>query len=221
MQADSAACQDLVCDLVSNRLPASYGFDPVADIQVLCPSKIGPAGTVALNIRLQQLLNPPQPGRRQMTSFGVTYREGDKVMQVRNNYDILYEREDGEGGVGAFNGDLGVIEAIDQRAGTVKVRFDDRLVTYSGETVRELDIAYAITIHKSQGSEFGAVVLPVSPDTPRRLCYRNLIYTGVTRAKNLLVLAGSRAVLNAMVENDRKTLRYSCLVYLLRDDSII
>ncbi|MPN58740.1 ATP-dependent RecD-like DNA helicase [bioreactor metagenome] len=101
------------------------------------------------------------------------------------------------------------------------MRFDDRLVTYSGETVRELDIAYAITIHKSQGSEFGAVVLPVSADTPRRLCYRNLIYTGVTRAKNLLVLAGSRAVLNAMVENDRKTLRYSCLVYLLRDESII
>lgn len=221
LQADSAACQDLVCELVSTRLPASYGFDPVADIQVLCPSKIGPAGTVALNIRLQQLLNPPQPGRRQMTSFGVTYREGDKVMQVRNNYDILYEREDGEGGVGAFNGDLGVIEVIDPRAGTVKVRFDDRLVTYSGETVRELDIAYAITIHKSQGSEFGAVVLPVSADTPRRLCYRNLIYTGVTRAKNLLVLAGSRAVLNAMVENDRKTLRYSCLVYLLRDESII
>ena len=220
LQADGEACQDLVCELVSARLPKSYGFDPVADIQVLCPSKLGPTGTAALNARLQQLLNPPAPGKRQLTYFGVTYREGDKVMQVRNNYDILYEREDGEGGVGAFNGDLGVIEAVDPRAGSLRVRADDRLLTYSGESIRELEIAYAVTIHKSQGSEFGAVVLPVSADTPKRLCYRNLIYTGVTRAKQLLVLAGSRGTLHAMIENDRKMLRYSCLTRLLQDESV-
>ena len=220
LSAQGQSSQELICDLVSSRLPRSYGFDPVEEIQVLCPSKLGPAGTQALNARLQEILNPPAPGKRQLTYFGVTYREGDKVMQVRNNYDILYERQNGESGVGAFNGDLGIIEAVDPRAGSLRVRADDRLITYTGENIRELEIAYAITIHKSQGSEFGAVVLPVTEDTPRRLCYRNLIYTGVTRAKRLLVLVGSRAVLHSMIENDRKMLRYSCLVRLLQDDSI-
>ena len=220
LSADGQACQDLICDLVAARLPKSYGFDPVEDIQVLCPSKLGPAGTLALNARLQALLNPPAPGKRQLTYFGVTYRVGDKVMQVRNNYDLLYEREDGESGVGAFNGDLGIIEAVDPRAGSLKVRSDDRLYTYTGETLRELEIAYAVTVHKSQGSEFRAVVLPVAEDTPRRLCYRNLIYTGVTRARQLLILAGSRRTLREMIENDRKTLRYSCLTRLLQDEAI-
>lgn len=120
------------------------------------PQQAGPPPAPRRSTRgLQQLLNPPAPGKRQLTYFGVTYREGDKVMQVRNNYDILYEREDGEGGVGAFNGDLGVIEAVDPRAGSLRVRADDRLLTYSGESIRELEIAYAVTIHKSQGSEFG------------------------------------------------------------------
>lgn len=118
-------------------------------------------------------------------------------------------------GSGAFNGDLGIIEAVDPRAGSLRVRADDRLITYTGENIRELEIAYAITIHKSQGSEFGAVVLPVTEDTPRRLCYRNLIYTGVTRAKRLLVLVGSRAVLHSMIENDRKdaALFLSCAAF--------
>ena len=105
-------------------------------------------------------------------------------------------------------------------SGSLKVRSDDRLYTYTGETLRELEIAYAVTVHKSQGSEFRAVVLPVAEDTPRRLCYRNLIYTGVTRARQLLILVGSRQVLRAMIENDRKTLRYSCLAPLLQDDLI-
>ncbi|HIV87292.1 MAG TPA: ATP-dependent RecD-like DNA helicase [Candidatus Pygmaiobacter gallistercoris] len=220
LPARGQECQDLICDLVVNRLPKSYGLDPVEEIQILCPSKLGTAGTQALNARLQALLNPPAPGKKQLTYFGVTYREGDKVMQVRNNYDLLYERENGDGGVGAFNGDLGIIEAVDPRSGSLKVRSDDRLYTYTGETLRELEIAYAVTVHKSQGSEFRAVVLPVAEDTPRRLCYRNLIYTGVTRARQLLILVGSRQVLRAMIENDRKTLRYSCLAPLLQDDSI-
>ena len=220
LAASGQASQELICELVAARLPKSYGFDPVEDIQVLCPSKLGPAGTMALNARLQELLNPPARGKRQLTYFGVTYREGDKVMQVRNNYDLLYEREGKEGGVGAFNGDLGIIESVDPRAGSLKVRSDDRLYTYTGDTLRELEIAYAVTVHKSQGSEFKAVVLPVSEETPRRLCYRNLIYTGVTRARQLLILVGSRQTLREMIENDRKTLRYSCLARLLQDESV-
>ena len=132
LESDGEACQQLVCDLVCRRLPQSYGFDPFEDIQVLCPSKIGPLGTVALNAALQQRLNPPAPGRPQLNIRDKILRVGDKVMQVRNNYDIPYTRPDGgEEGAGAFNGDMGVIVDVDVRGGSVTVRSEDRLLVYT------------------------------------------------------------------------------------------
>lgn len=219
MQTDGAAGPELVCDLVAKRLPASYGFSPTRDIQVLCATRLGPLGTENLNRRLQQLLNPPMRGKNQLENRGTTWREGDKVMQTRNNYDITWRRDDGEEGAGAFNGDIGVIEHVDRRGSALQVRFDDRVCQYEGEDIAQLELAYAVTVHKSQGSEFEAVILPVA-EVPAKLCYRNLLYTGVTRAKKLLILPGQASVLGAMVRNDRRILRYSCFCDLLQDEAL-
>ena len=210
------ACQRLVCDLVAARLPQAYGFDPVRDIQVLCPTKVGPTGSVELNRRLQALLNPPGPGKPQIGSAdgGRVLRLGDKVMQIKNDYDITYERNGAEAGVGAYNGDMGIVTAVDTENRTVTVQMDDRRYTYMADQLSELEPAYAVTVHKSQGSEFPAVVLPAA-DVPARLCYRNLLYTGVTRARKLCVLVGSARTERAMVENVRQNLRFSGLRYFL------
>lgn len=210
------ACQRLVCDLVATRLPQAYGFDPVRDIQVLCPTKVGPTGSVELNRRLQALLNPPGPGKPQIGSAdgGRVLRLGDKVMQIKNDYDITYERNGAEAGVGAYNGDMGIVTAVDTENRTVTVQMDDRRYTYMADQLSELEPAYAVTVHKSQGSEFPAVVLPAA-DVPARLCYRNLLYTGVTRARKLCVLVGSARTERAMVENVRQNLRFSGLRYFL------
>ncbi len=220
LESDGEACADLVCDLVCRRLPQSYGFDPFEDIQVLCPSKIGPLGTVALNAALQQRLNPPGPGRPQIQVRDKILRVGDKVMQIKNNYDIPYTRPDGgEDGAGAFNGDMGVIESVDVRGSSVTVRSEDRRIVYTSEYLRELEPAYAVTIHKSQGSEFPAVIVPVM-DVPPKLCYRNLLYTGVTRAKSLCILAGHSREVVQMVHSVRRNKRFSCLAELLQRDDL-
>ena len=217
LEADGDAAQQLVCDLVTTRLPRSYGFDPIRDIQVLCPTKLGPTGTQALNAALQNLLNPPQKGKPQLQSASRVFRVGDKVMQVRNNYEILWQRIGGEQGVGAYNGDIGIVESIHPRDRSMVVRMDDRRMLYPAENLNELEIAYAITVHKSQGSEFPAVILPVA-QVPPRLCYRNLFYTGVTRARKLCVVAGRRDVVNRMMSNIRQNLRYSGLCALLKEE---
>ena len=217
LEADGDAAQQLVCDLVTTRLPRSYGFDPIKDIQVLCPTKLGPTGTQALNAALQNLLNPPQKGKPQLQSASRVFRVGDKVMQVRNNYEILWQRIGGEQGVGAYNGDIGIVESINPRDRSMVVRMDDRRMLYPAENLNELEIAYAITVHKSQGSEFPAVILPVA-QVPPRLCYRNLFYTGVTRARKLCVVAGRRDVVNRMMSNIRQNLRYSGLCELLKEE---
>ncbi len=217
LEADGDAAQQLVCDLVTTRLPRSYGFDPIRDIQVLCPTKLGPTGTQALNAALQNLLNPPQKGKPQLQSASRVFRVGDKVMQVRNNYEILWQRIGGEQGVGAYNGDIGIVESINPRDRSMVVRMDDRRMLYPAENLNELEIAYAITVHKSQGSEFPAVILPVA-QVPPRLCYRNLFYTGVTRARKLCVVAGRRDVVNRMMSNIRQNLRYSGLCELLKEE---
>ena len=211
------ACQRLVCDLVATRLPQAYGFDPVRDIQVLCPTKVGPTGSVELNRRLQELLNPPGPGKPQIGSSdgGRVLRLGDKVMQIKNDYDITYERNGAEAGVGAYNGDMGIVTAVDTENRTVTVQMDDRRYTYMADQLSELEPAYAVTVHKSQGSEFPAVVLPAA-DVPARLCYRNLLYTGVTRARRLCVLVGSSRTERTMVDNVRQNLRFSGLRYFLK-----
>lgn len=214
---DATACAQLVADLVSRRLPQSYGFHPREDIQVLCPTKRGTVGTVALNTLLQEHLNPPEAHKPQINLHDRILRLGDKVMQIKNNYDIPYTRPDGgEDGAGAFNGDIGVIEAVDPRANTVTVRSEDRRIVYTAEFLRELELAYAITIHKSQGSEYAAIVIPLM-DVPPKLCYRNLLYTGVTRARKLCVITGHAHEAAQMVANVKRNLRFSCLADFLRE----
>ena len=215
LEASGEACQQLVCDLVCSRLPKSYGLDPIQDIQVLCPMKMGFSGTQALNAKLQERLNPPQRGRAQLEAGGRIFRVGDKVMQIRNNYDIPWQRAGGEEGVGAYNGDIGVIESIGTHDRSMVVRMDDRRLIYSADHLQELEIAYAVTIHKSQGSEFPAVVIPAA-EVPVRLRYRNLLYTGITRARRLCIIAGQRATVAEMIENARQNRRYSGLACLLR-----
>ena len=215
---DRFAVSNTVIELVSERLPNAYGFDPIRDIQVLCPSRLTETGTVNLNNILQSTLNPNTSGKQQLAFKGIYLREGDKVMQIKNNYDLQYRRDNGEYGTGVFNGDVGFITDIDKRGGILKVRFDDRIVTYFSEDLGQSELAYAVTVHKSQGSEYDCVVLPLF-DVPQKLKYRNLLYTAVTRAKKLLVAVGNDTVWADMVANDRKTLRYTMLKQFLKEDS--
>ena len=181
---------------------------------MLCPGRKGEIGTGEINRRLQALLNPPDKKKAEITVEGVTLRVGDKVMHNRNNYDIPWTKDNGDCGSGIFNGDIGVLEEIRLREDLLTVRYDDRVATYTKEDAQDLEPAYAITVHKSQGSEFEAVILPLYRNTPH-LCYRHLLYTAVTRAKSLLVIVGSRETLDRMIENDRKTLRYTGLRHFL------
>ncbi len=208
---------NLVTDLCCRRLPEAYGYSPTEDIQVLCPSKKLELGTVNLNNILQQQLNPPKEGVPEIEIKGFILRCGDKVMQIKNNYDIVWEDDDGNVGMGVFNGDVGVLEDIDVNNRTLTVRFLDRVAEYSGDEVLQLELAYAVTVHKSQGSEFDCVVLPLL-DFPHPLKYRNLLYTAVTRAKKMLIVVGSRQVLENMAQNDRKTLRYTALKSMLTEN---
>lgn len=206
----AAAVTETVLELCHHRLPDAYGYTHLEGIQVLCPGRKGEVGTVEMNRRLQDLLNPPDKKKAEMTVEGITLRVGDKVMHNRNNYDIPWTKDDGDCGSGIFNGDIGVLEEIRLREGMLSVRYEDRVATYTKEDAQDLELAYAITVHKSQGSEFEAVILPLFRNTPQ-LCYRNLLYTAVTRAKSLLIIVGSRETLDNMIENDRKTLRYTGL----------
>lgn len=215
-QEEPAKAAQLIVSLCGVRLPRSYGFSSLSDIQVLCPGRKGELGTVELNKLLREAINPPAKGKREVKLNGSLFREGDKVMQVRNNYDLPWTREDGTSGQGIFNGDMGVITEIDRPGGAIHVHIDDKDALYDFEHAStELEPAYAVTIHKSQGNEFPAVVIPVLRP-PFQLCYRNLLYTGVTRAKQLLILVGQRSVISAMIENDRKTRRYTGLKWFLQ-----
>lgn len=206
-----------ISDLCFTRLPDAYGFNPLKDIQVLCPSRKGELGTVELNKVLQQRFNPQHQKRPEIKINGVTFRQGDKIMQVKNNYNVEWTKDDGNEGTGIYNGDVGMLEEIDKLHGLLKVRFDDRVALYSTDNADELEHAYAITVHKSQGSEFPAVIIPMYPMAPQ-LCYRNLLYTAVTRAKSILIMVGHKQVAVQMVRNQKKTLRYSALDVFLRRD---
>lgn len=199
-----------IVDLCSRRLPASYGYSAFSDIQVLCPGRKGELGVTDMNKRLQQELNPKRDPRQEIQMPVYTLRLGDKVMQTKNNYDLLWSKSDGTEGAGVFNGDIGVIEDINAHARLASIRFDDKTVLYDSEALLDLELAYATTVHKSQGNEFNAVIMPMYYGTPQ-LYYRNLLYTAVTRAKKLLILVGSLSTLRIMVENNRRTLRYSAL----------
>ena len=213
----SADVCSTVLELCESRLSNAYGLDRLTDIQVLCPSRKGESGTVNLNNLLQATLNPRNENQPQLSYKGVYYRTGDKVMQIKNNYDLQWERDSGDIGYGVFNGDVGYITLIDIKGGIIKVKFEDRTATYFAENIGELELAYAVTVHKSQGSEFECVILPLF-DVPQQLLYRNLLYTAVTRAKKLLIAVGSEGVFNKMAENDRKTLRYTMLKEFLTED---
>lgn len=203
--------------LMEKRLPKAYGLAP-QDIQVLSPTRRAELGTAELNRRLQAVLNPPSPEKREFKIAGCTFREGDKIMQTKNNYNITWEREDGESGLGVFNGDIGEIMQIDPATRMALLRFDERRAEYSFDLAVELELAYAVTVHKAQGSEFEAVIIPLMGGS-RNLYYRNLLYTAVTRAKRLLILLGSKESIRGMVDNNRKTKRYTGLVRLLKKES--
>ena len=209
--------KQMICDLCFTRLPDAYGFNPLKDIQVLCPGRKGELGTVELNKVLQQRFNPQHQKRPEITLNGVIFRQGDKIMQIKNNYHVEWTKYDGTEGTGIFNGDVGMLEEIDKLHGMLKVRFDDRTATYSIDNADELEHTYAITVHKSQGSEFPAVIIPMYPMAPQ-LCYRNLLYTAVTRARSILIMVGHKQIACQMARNQKKTLRYSALsVFLQRD----
>lgn len=206
----SSTVANTIVELVKNRLPNTYGYSPIDDIQVLSPGKKGELGTIALNKQLQAALNPPDESKGEITVNGTVLRVGDKVMHIKNNYDIIWFKDDGEKGEGIFNGDIGILTEVGKAGGNIKVRYDDKIAFYSVETAIDLDLAYACTVHKSQGNEFNAVIIPMYNSAPQ-LLYRNLLYTAVTRAKKLLILVGNQSIVKRMVENNRRTLRYSGL----------
>lgn len=217
LKSDSAeAAAATVADLCVRRLPKAYGYSPNRDIQVIAPTKQGAAGTFELNARLQAAINPPDANKSECRVGQLLLREGDKVMQCRNNYDVEWQRPDGEEGLGIFNGDIGTVSMIDKPTRSVMIDFDDRRAIYSFDMLNEIDLAYAITAHKSQGNEFEAVVMPLL-GRHKKLHYRNLLYTAVTRAKKLLIIVGQKATVEAMVENNRKTLRYTNLAARIRN----
>lgn len=203
-----------VVELCGQRLPDNMGI-PTGEIQVISPTRRGECGTVNLNRALQAALNPPAPGKRQKLWGDVLFREGDRVMQNRNNYDVIWEKDDGDMGAGIFNGDVGVIREIDPSGEQITVRFDDRTCVYTPELLGQLDMAYAITVHKAQGSEYRAVVLVSAPAAPG-LMVRGVLYTAITRARELLVLVGDDLVPGKMAANDRRARRYSGLRRRLR-----
>lgn len=205
-----------VVELCCERLPKAYKWDAFSDIQVICPSKKGETGTQNLNKLLQNALNPAEKGKSEIIVAGKVFRVGDKIMQVKNNYNIEWESPT-EKGTGIFNGDIGILTAIDTKTSLVTVNFDGREAIIPGEYLSELELAYAVTVHKSQGSEFKAVIIPAINIVPN-LAYRNLLYTAVTRAKDLLVTVGSAQMIDAMTQNDRKSKRYSALSHFLKVD---
>ena len=207
---------DTVVDLCVRRLPKAYGVSPIHDIQVLCPGRKGVLGTNELNIKLQSALNPPSQAKREVRYSGVVFREGDRVMQIKNNYDLVWIKNSGENGLGVYNGDIGNIVSVDKRNGIITVLYDDRSVDYPFDFLNELEHAYAITVHKSQGSEYKMVVLPLFSFFDK-LYYRNLLYTAVTRAKDFLVIAGNDQAVGKMVQNNRKIERYTALAPMLRE----
>ena len=204
--------RDLVVELATRRLGAYYHLDPLRDIQVLTPVHKGNVGTLVLNQALQEAFNPPRPGIPEKKYGDRLFRQGDKVMQIRNNYQIEWKRTgEEETHTGVYNGDMGYITSVNNEDGIVTVMFDDeRYVNYDNKMLDELELAYAITVHKSQGSEFPVVILPVSWFPPM-LATRNLLYTAITRGKKAVVIVGPRNRMDAMVDNDRIRLRYSGL----------
>jgi exodeoxyribonuclease V alpha subunit len=198
-QDDPEKAADLIVDIVQNRIPRKFGYDPMDDIQVLSPMHRGAVGVGNLNARLQAALNPPSPKKVERRLAGRTFRVGDRVIQHRNNYTL-----------NVYNGDIGRIHAIDVPGQSLHVKVDDRLVRYDWSEADELSLAYAISVHKAQGSEYPVVVVPIMT-THYMLLLRPVLYTAVTRAKKLVVLVGSRRAISIAVRNNKVAQRHSGL----------
>lgn len=203
-----------IADLCTRRLKNTYSYSCLDDIQILSPTKKGMLGTYELNNRIQSIINPKDSSKREVSVNYYTLREGDKVMQNKNNYNINWVKENGEFGEGIFNGDIGILEEVNTSSHLVKVRFDDKVALYDQDSLSDLELSYACTVHKSQGNEFECVVMPVHNFAPQ-LMYRNLLYTAVTRAKKMLILVGDQNSLFKMVQNNKRILRFSGLKHFL------
>ena len=214
MKREGGALISTLAEVTAQRLPATYGVSAFDKIQVITPTRKGAAGTETLNQLLQAELNPPAKDKAEKKFRNVVFREGDKVMQIRNNYDLTWD-EDGKERFGIYNGDIGVIGKIYDRQSYMMVSFDGREVKYGFDLLEDLELAYAMTVHRSQGSEYPFVVMPVT-DFPPMLMTRNLLYTAVTRAKTMAVLIGREDALSRMVENDREAVRYTGLCDMLQ-----
>ncbi len=209
-----------VSELCLSRLPRTYGEMGRSGVQVICPSRKGEAGTESLNILLQARLNPPKPNRREHKFRDRVFREGDKVMQVRNNYDIVWSRvsDSDKTGCGIFNGDIGIIEEINTVESVMSIIFDERRVEYEFSLLEDLEHAYAITVHKSQGSEYPIVIIPAC-SAAQMLLTRNLFYTAITRAQSMVIIVGREDIVMQMVENNRQSMRYTGLEGMIRKRS--
>ena len=212
---EAGSTVDTIAELCSVRLPGKMGIPP-EDIQVLSPTRRGELGTVSLNKRLQQVLNPPRKDKKEKAFGDVVFREGDRVMQIKNNYDILWQNESRTvAGSGIYDGDIGTILSIDMDSESLSVNFDGRIASYGFDSLIELEHAWAMTVHKSQGSEYRAVILSLSPGS-QMLLTRDVLYTAVTRAKELLIMVGDDATAYKMIDNFRQSKRYSALRVRLR-----
>ncbi len=211
---DEEKIAGIIADLCKRRLPKTYGEDIVKDIQIITPSRKGYPGTVMLNARLQAVLNPPMQGKKEKKIRDFILRVGDKVMQVKNNYDIMWEK-DGKEGSGIFNGDIGTIIDIDNVNAEVRVDFDGKSAVYHPDMLDQIEHAYAVTVHKSQGSEYPVVIMPLY-SAPSMLLTRNMFYTAVTRAQKMVILVGSTEIACKMVDNNRQALRYTSLADVLK-----
>lgn len=202
-----------IAELCKTRLPKTYGKAASEGIQVMTPSRKGTCGTDSLNAMLQEYLNPPEAGKKERRFRERVFREGDRVMQTKNNYSIEWSR-DGSEGCGIYNGDIGVIEKIDHSSSEMTIRFDDKLCSYDFTLLEDIEHAWAITVHKSQGSEYPFVIIPLYSCAPMLLT-RNLFYTAVTRAERMVILVGKKEIISKMVSNDRQAVRYTGLYNML------
>ena len=202
-----------IVELCKTRLPEKMGI-PADQIQVLTPTRKGVSGTINLNRCLQAALNPARPDKREILWGDRLFREGDRIMQTRNDYNVVWGREDGTIGTGIFNGDVGKILQIDPSGEWLAVEFDGRAATYGVEMLNEIDLAYAMTVHKAQGSEYRCVVMAAMP-AAQSLMVRGVLYTALTRARELLIVVGDDAAIRAMAANDKQQKRYSGLRWRL------
>ncbi|NMB14617.1 MAG: AAA family ATPase, partial [Gallicola sp.] len=209
--------QKKVLELVARRLPEYYKLEGPEEIQILTPMKKGELGTLELNRNLQEVINPKTPDKEELYQGDRIFRKKDRVMQIRNDYTKSYKTLEGQEGMGVFNGDFGVISDVDPSSRTIEVIFDEeRRVQYSYKELDELSLSYSITIHKSQGSEFPVIIIPIGPG-PYMLLTRNLIYTAITRAKRVVVLVGDPKYLYYMIHNNPDDRRHSSLDKRIRE----